>query len=60
MYKHKVLWTCLITFLFGLGFAQVLYLTRTSPSTIPYILEGILIGIVMGLLYAQAGVHNGR
>lgn len=60
MYRHKIMWTCIITFLFTLGFAQVLHLTRTSPETIPYLVEGVLIGIVMGLLYAEARLHNDR
>jgi len=58
MYKHKVLWTCIITFLLTLGFVQVMHLTRTSPETIPYLVEGVLIGIVMGLLYAEARLYN--
>ena len=54
MYKHKLLWTCIITFLFTLGFLQMVYLTRTAPGVIPYLAEGVLIGIVMGLIYAEA------
>lgn len=58
MYKHRIVWTCVITFLFTLGFIQVMHLTRTAPGTISYMVEGVLIGIVMGLLYAEARLFN--
>lgn len=60
MFKHKVLWTCVITFMLALGFVQVLHLTRSSPGAIPYLVEGVLLGIVMGLLYAEARFGNGK